>query len=106
MDQDPNPLAPIEHKTWIMYFDGPLMKAGGGGSLVFISPLGVRIEYMIRLHFPASNNIVEYEALFNGLQIALELGIRCLEVCGDSELIVDQVMKESSYVNPKIVAYY
>jgi hypothetical protein len=61
------PPAPIEHETWIMYFDGSVMKEGAGVGLVFISPLGVRMEYLVRLHFPASNNVTEYEALINGL---------------------------------------
>jgi ribonuclease HI len=69
------PLAPIEHETWIMYFDGLVMKEGVGVGLSFISPLGVCMEYMIRLHFPASNNVAEYEALINGLRTAVELGI-------------------------------
>ena len=30
--------------------------------------------YMIRLHFAASNNAAKYEALVNGLRIAIELG--------------------------------
>jgi hypothetical protein len=38
--------------------------------------LGVRMRYMIRIHFLASNNVAEYEALINGLHIATELGIR------------------------------
>ena len=63
------------------------------------------MEYMVRLHFPASNNVTEYEALLNGLWIALELGIRRLEVRGDSELVVDQVMKEKNCLNPKMAAY-
>jgi ribonuclease HI len=50
-----------------MYFDGVVMKEGAGVGLVFISPLGVRMEYLVRLHFPASNNATEYEALINGL---------------------------------------
>jgi hypothetical protein len=53
----------IEHETWIMYFDGWVMKEGDGVGLVFISPLGVRMEDMVRLHFSASNNAAEYEAL-------------------------------------------
>jgi hypothetical protein len=61
------PPAPIDHETWIMYFDGSVMKEGAGVGLVFISPLGVRMEYLVRLHFPASNNVTEYEALINGL---------------------------------------
>ena len=46
-----------------------------------------------------------YEALVNGLQITIELGVRCLDVRGDSQLIIDQVMKESSFHDPKMEAY-
>jgi hypothetical protein len=38
------PPAPIEHETWIMYFDGSVMKEGAGVGLLFILPLGVRME--------------------------------------------------------------
>jgi ribonuclease HI len=58
-----------------MYFDRSLMKKGTSTGLVFVSPLRVCMKYMIRLHFPTSNNVVEYEALINGLRIAIELGI-------------------------------
>ena len=57
-----------------------MMKKGVGTGLVFISPLGVCMRYMVRIHFPSSNNVDEYEALINGLCIAIELGIRCLDV--------------------------
>ena len=50
-----------------MYFDGSLMKTGVGAGLLFISPLEVHVHYIIRLHFTASNNAAEYEALVNGL---------------------------------------
>jgi ribonuclease HI len=99
------PPAPIEHETWIMYFDGSIIKEGAGLGLVFISPLGVCMEYMVRLHFPASNNVAEYKALINDLRIAVGLGIHHLEIRGDSELIVDQVMKEKNYVDPKMAVY-
>jgi ribonuclease HI len=42
------------------------------------------MRYVIRLHFAASNNVAEYEALVNSLRIAIELKIRHLDVCGDS----------------------
>ena len=67
-----------------MYFDGSLMKTGAGVGLLFISLLGVHVCYVIRLHFAASNNAAEYGALVNGLQIAIELGVRRLDVRGDS----------------------
>jgi hypothetical protein len=41
------PTAPIEHETWTMCFDGSVMKEGVGVGLVFISPLGMRMEYMV-----------------------------------------------------------
>jgi ribonuclease HI len=58
-----------------MYFDGSLMKSEARAGLVFISPLGVHMRYMIRIHFPTSNNVGEYEALVNSLHIVTELGI-------------------------------
>jgi hypothetical protein len=63
------------------------------------------MRYVIRLHFAASNNVAEYEALINSLRIAIELGVRHLEVRGDSQLVVDQVMKDSSCRDPKMEAY-
>jgi len=88
-----------------MYFDGSVMKTGAGAGLLLISPLGVHMRYVIRLHFPASNNMAEYEALLSGLRIAIELGIKRLDVRGDSQLVIDQVMKESSYHDSKMEAY-
>jgi ribonuclease HI len=67
-----------------MYFDGSLMKSRAGAGLLFISPLGKHVCYVICLHFLASNNVVEYEALVNGLRIAVELGVRRLDARGDS----------------------
>ena len=79
-----------------MYFEGSIMAPGSGARVVLISPDGSRLRYGIRLHFSASNNATEYEALINGLCITIELGATWLYVHGDSELVVDQVMKESS----------
>ena len=64
----------------MMYFDRSLMKKGIGVRLVFVCPLRVRMRYAIRIHFLVSNNAAEYEALINGLCIAIELGIRRLDV--------------------------
>ena len=82
------------------------MKKGTGASLVFMSPLGIRMRYMVCLHFPSSHNVAKYEALINGLCITVELGIRRLDVRGDSELVIDQVMKESSCHDAKMATYY
>jgi ribonuclease HI len=88
-----------------MYFHGSLMKTGAGAGLLFISPLGEHVRYVIRLHFLASNNVAEYEALVNGLCIAIELGVRRLDARGDSQLVIDQVMKNSHCRDQKMEAY-
>jgi ribonuclease HI len=99
------PTTPIQPELWTMFFDGSLMKTGASAGLLFISPLGKHLCYVLRLHFPASNNVAEYEALVNGLCIAIELGVRRLDARGDSQLVIDQVMKNSHCRDPKMEAY-
>ena len=82
------------------------MKTGAGAGLLFISPLGKHVRYVLRLHFPASNNVAEYEALVNGLRITVELGVRRLDARGDSQLVIDQVMKNYRCHDRKMEAYY
>jgi ribonuclease HI/transposase InsO family protein len=88
-----------------MFFDGSLMKTRAGAGLLFIFPLGKHLRYVLRLHFTASNNVAEYEALVNGLRIAIELGVRRLDARGDSQLVIYQVMKNSHCRDSKMEAY-
>jgi hypothetical protein len=46
------------------------------------------------MHFRASNNVAEYEALVHGLKLAKEIGIRRILCFGDSDLVVHQVSGE------------
>jgi hypothetical protein len=79
----------IQAECWTLYFDGSVMKTGAGVGLLFISSLGEHMRYAVRLHFPASNNMAEYESLLCGLRIAIETGIKRLDVRGDSQLVID-----------------
>src|SRR5204863_4330793 len=90
---------------WTMYFDSSLMVEGAGAEIVLISPTGERLKYILQNYFPASNNVAEYEALLHGIRIAISLGIRRLAVRGDSELVINQVLKEYSCTNTKMLAY-
>ena len=99
------PIPDVTHEYWMMYFDGSVMVPSSGARVVLISIDGSRLRYAIRLHFSTSNNATEYEALINGLRIAIELDTTRLYVHGDSELVVDQVMKESSCKSPLMAAY-
>lgn len=81
------------------------MAVGVGARVILVSPMGDRMEYTIRLHFRATDNVAEYEALIHGLRITSKLGARRNFVTGDSELVVSQVMKEASCRDSKMAAY-
>jgi hypothetical protein len=49
--------------------------------------------------------MAEYEALLCGLRITIETGIKHLDVRGDSQLVIDQVMKNASCHDDKMEAY-
>ena len=76
-----------------MYFDGALNINGAGVGILFITPTKDKLCYVLRIHFPASNNTAEYEACLHGLRIAVELGIKCLMVYGDSMLVITNSTK-------------
>ena len=67
------PTPDVTHEYWTMYFDGSIMAPGSGAGVVLISLDGSRLRYAIYLHFLASNNTMEYEAVINGLHITIEL---------------------------------
>ena len=58
-----------------MFFDGSKMINGSVAGVVLESPKGDQLQYVLQIHFTATNNVAEYEALLHGLQIAKEMGI-------------------------------
>jgi ribonuclease HI len=87
------PTLDITHEYWTLYFDESVMGPGAGATVVLISPKGNKLHYAICLHFQASSNVAGYDGLINGLRISIELRVTQLYACGDSKLVVDQVMK-------------
>ena len=73
----------VTHEYWMMYFDGSIMAPSSGARVVLISPDGSRLCYVIHLYFLASNNVMQYKALINGLRIAIELSATRLYVRSD-----------------------
>ncbi|KAM0854747.1 hypothetical protein ACQ4PT_050237 [Festuca glaucescens] len=96
-----------DQSRWTMYFDGSFGYHGAGAGVVIVSPTGEKLKYAIHLDFDdeekSSNNMTEYEALLVGLRAAAGLGIKKLVVRGDSQLVVNQVIKE--YDCPQMWAY-
>ena len=78
-----------------MYFDGETNHSGYGIGVLLTSPHGDHIPRSVRFAFsdryPATNNIVEYEACILGLETALELGIRKMEIFSASNLVIRQI---------------
>ncbi|KAM0852077.1 hypothetical protein ACQ4PT_052009 [Festuca glaucescens] len=63
------------------------MRGGLGAGIVITSPKGARLDYVLQIHFAASNNVAEYEALMHGLKLAKEIGIHRILCFRDSDLV-------------------
>ncbi|XP_074343051.1 uncharacterized protein LOC141680843 [Apium graveolens] len=81
----------LPHPWWILHVDGAVNSNGSGAGIVLIIPEGHRLMSAIHFKFYVTNNDAEYEALINGLKLALEVGVVNLIVRSDSELVVNQV---------------
>ncbi|XP_073260913.1 uncharacterized protein [Populus alba] len=61
---------------------------GNGAGAVIVSPDQKLYPVSVKLHFECTNNTAEYEACILGLEDALEMKIKKLDVYGDSMLII------------------
>ncbi|XP_074327726.1 uncharacterized protein LOC141665638 [Apium graveolens] len=84
-------LGEFPHPWCILHMDGAVNNGGAGAGIVLVSPEGHHLMSVIYFKFYATNNGAEYEALINGLKIALEMGVRNLIARSDSELVVNLV---------------
>jgi ribonuclease HI len=88
-----------------MYFDGALNLEGAGTGVLLISLEGDQLKYVLQIHYKASNNDAEYEALIHRLCIVVSLGNKRLLALGDSKVVIEQVNKEWDYVKYTMDAY-
>ena len=73
---------------------------------MLISPKGEKLRYILQINFEkASNNEAEYEALFHGMRMAKACGATRLIIYGDSNLIVQQAMRDCEAVADNMSAY-
>ena len=66
-------------------------KQAGGAVIVLRSPEGDKIECMVHLNFPTTNNEAEYEALVAGLDFAKVAGVVSVVIHYDSQVVMNQV---------------
>jgi ribonuclease HI len=77
-----------------------------GADIVLTSPKGDKLQYVLQMHFRASNNIAEYEALVHGLKMAKEIGIRRILCFRDSDLVVYQVSGDWDAKDANMASYH
>ncbi|KAK1629030.1 hypothetical protein QYE76_003345 [Lolium multiflorum] len=94
-----------EPEAWVMHFDGSKQHQGSGAGVTLKSPTGEELQYVLQIHFEATNNMAEYEALLHGLRIAKEIGIKHIICCGDSDLVAQQVAGTWNARNSVMAAY-
>jgi ribonuclease HI len=94
-----------ELEYWTINFNGSLQLQGVGAGIMVTSPKGESFKYVLQMHFPASNNVTEYEVLLHSLRITTALGIYQLRVLGDSLLVINQANKEWSYLDGKMMMH-
>ena len=80
-----------EMRQWNIYTDGSSNRRVGGANVVIQTPERDKIECMIRLDFPTTNNEAEYEALVAKLDLAKAAGAENVVVHCDSQVVTSQI---------------
>jgi ribonuclease HI len=88
-----------------MHFNGSKLLHGSRDGVTLKSPKGDELSYILKIHFPTTNNIEEYEALLHELCVAKENGIKHIMCCGDSDLVARQVAHTYKAWNEVMEAY-
>ncbi|XP_070010657.1 uncharacterized protein [Nicotiana sylvestris] len=72
---------------WTMFFDGASNIKGVGIGAVLVTEIGQHYHVSMKLRFPCTNNMAEYEACIMGLNLSIDMNIHELLVIGDSDLL-------------------
>ncbi|XP_074283429.1 uncharacterized protein LOC141607979 [Silene latifolia] len=89
-----------------MYFDGAARQDRAGAGVVFVTPQNHLMPYAFTLTQLCTNNMAEYQALILGLQMAIEIGVRDMDIYGDSKLVVNQVLGEYEVKKEDLIPYH
>ena len=95
----------LTQRTWTMFFDGSFTQQGSGAGVLFITPQQYSLSKAYKLLFPCTNNIAKYEALINGMTMAIESHVDELRIFGDSQLVINQVNNVYRTKDDKLVPY-
>ena len=90
---------------WILNVCGTPRKTGAEVGLQLKAPTRERIEHVIRLNFPASNNEIEYEAILAGIDLITSASSEEIIIRSDSQVVVGQVNGEYETRGQRMIKY-
>ena len=63
------------------------------------------MPFSFKLEFDSTNNVAEYEALISSLQVSKQMGVQCISIFGDSELIIRQIKNPCQTKHLRLISY-
>ena len=78
-----------ECPRWSIHTDGSSNRLAGGTGIVLLSLEGDKIECMVHLNFPTTNNKAEYEALVAGLDLTKVVRAANVVIHYDSQVVTN-----------------
>ena len=63
------------------------------------------MPFTFKLEFDSTKNVAQYEALISSLQVSKQMGVQCISIFGDSELIIRQIKNHCQTKHPKLRSY-
>lgn len=96
---------PDPGSRWSLVFDEASNAHDNGIGAIITSLSGFHLPFIVRLYFECTNNIAEYKACIFGIEAAIDLRIKILEVYGDSTLVISQVKGDWDTRDHKLIPY-
>ncbi|KAH0720374.1 hypothetical protein KY285_005176 [Solanum tuberosum] len=91
---------------WKMYFDEASHREGAGAGVIFVTSREEILSYSFTLKQCCSNNVAEYQALILELEMAVDMKQLQLQVFGDSELVINQLLGSYEVKKPELRLYH
>lgn len=99
------PIRTVQIKLWKLFFDGYKSESLAGARTILEDPFEAKSAYSFQLDFESTNNRAEYEAFIIGLEILLEHRVKHLELSGDVQLVIKQLIDEYKCRDPNMAIY-
>ena len=90
---------------WSVHTNGSSNRQAGGAGVVIQTLERDKIECMIRLDFPTTNNEAEYKALLAGLDLAKAVDVENMVVHCNSQVITSQIDGDYECRNERMKKY-